>query len=216
MSAPFLPDAVTAAMVSDALDVVGRRERLDVDGLRPVTGPGRCLGRVRTVAFVPDSRSSAGDDPYADMIEVVDGLRPGDVLVVSTGGSRASAVWGELFSAAALGRGAAGVLTDGLVRDAERIETLGFPVFARGTTVEDYKLRQRVESAGAPVTLGGLRIEPGQLLLADRDGVVVVPADVEDEVRQLALTRAARETDVLSDLRGGALLREVWERYRTL
>ncbi|MFI7687424.1 hypothetical protein ACIBQ6_00050 [Nonomuraea sp. NPDC049655] len=86
-----------------------------------------------------------------------------------------SACWGELFSAAAKGRGAAGVVCDGYVRDRAKILDLDFPVFALGTRPVDYRARMRVAAVQEPVTCGGVLITPGDPVPAEDDGVVAVP-----------------------------------------
>ncbi|WP_067480459.1 RraA family protein [Actinomadura hibisca] len=209
-----LDPRAAAAQVADSLDAAGARRQVLAAAIRPLREGMRAVGRARTVQFVPVER--AGDDPYDDMIDFIDGVRPGEVVVVAAGGSARSACWGELFSAAALGRGAAGLVCDGYARDRAKVLELGFPVFARGTLPIDYRARMRVVAAQEPVECGGARVAPGDLVVAEDDGVVVVPAELEAEVVALANARVTTESDVLSELLGGASLREVWERHRVL
>ncbi|NUR84098.1 MAG: RraA family protein, partial [Nonomuraea sp.] len=138
------------------------------------------------------------------------------VIVVATGGSARSAYWGELFSAAAKGRGAAGMVCDGYARDRAKVLALDFPVFALGTRPIDYRARMRVVAVQEPVTCAGVRVVPGDLVVAEDDGIVAVPGTVEAEVVSAANARARAESDVLTDLLAGASLREVWQRHRIL
>ncbi|MFF4198320.1 RraA family protein [Nonomuraea sp. NPDC001831] len=209
-----LDPGVAAAQLSDSLDETGVRGRVLDPAVRPLRAGMRALGRARTVRFVP--AGTAGENPYDDMIDFIDSVLPGEVVVIAAGGSDRSACWGELFSAAAKGRGAAGVVCDGYVRDRGKVLELGFPVFARGTRPIDYRARMRVAAVQEPVTCGGVLVAPGDLVLAEDDGIVSVPRSREAEVASRAEARLATESDVLSDLLGGARLREVWERYRVL
>lgn len=205
---------VAAAQVSDSLDETGVRGQVLAPAIRPLRPGTRALGRARTVQFAP--AESAGEDPYDDMIDFIDSVLPGEVVVIAAGGSDRSACWGELFSAAAKGRGATGVVCDGYARDRAKILALDFPVFALGTRPIDYRAKMRVVAVQETVTCGGVRIAPGDLVLAEDDGIVAVPRAVEAEVVALANGRAAKESDVLADLLAGARLRLVWERYRVL
>lgn len=208
-------DAVTSAMVSDALDAVGIRDRAMDPAVMRLSGPTRIIGTAATIQFAP-----AGDvdpaDPYGDMIDAIDGIAPGQVVVVATGGSEASAYWGELFSAAATGRRAAGVVTDGYLRDLDRIRALDFPAFAAGTRPVDFRGRMRVVERAGRIEVGGVVLDAGDTIVADSDGVVAVPARAMAEVARIANDRALRESTVLAELLSGAGLREVWERHGIL
>ena len=97
-----------------------------------------------------------------------------------------SGVWGELLSTAARNAGCVGAVVDGAVRDVRKMRELGFPVFARGTSVYDSQNRQVMIDMDVPVQIGGVRFRPGDLVIADEDGVVVVPQEVEAEVLRRA------------------------------
>jgi 4-hydroxy-4-methyl-2-oxoglutarate aldolase len=173
------------------------------------------MGRARTVRFAP-SLADDPADPYRNAIDVIDGIRAGQMVVISTDESNDSAFWGELFSAAALGAGASGVITDGNLRDTHRIAALGFPAFARSRRPIDFRARMRIVDVDEPVVLGGVEIRAGDLVMADDDGAVVVPRAREDDVLDLARRRAAQESTVLAELLSGASLRAVWDRHRVL
>jgi regulator of RNase E activity RraA len=213
----FLPgdERLTTAIMSDSLDAIGLREQVLQSRLAPLVAGSRIIGRATTVQFAP-SLVDDPDDPYRDAIDYIDSVGRGQVVVIATDESNDSAFWGELFSAAALGAGAAGVVTDGNLRDTDKIAALGFPAFSRSRRPIDYRARMQVVARDAAVTLGGVRIAPGDLVMADDDGVVVVPAERETEVLGLARERASRESTVLSELLSGQSLRAVWDRHRVL
>lgn len=209
-----MSSAERSAAYSDSLDKAGHRVGAVGKDIVPMTSATTVSGRARTVQFVPAGHDS--DSPYDDAIDFIDSLEPGDVVVISTQGSHASAVWGELFTAAAKGRGAAGLVTDGAVRDIVGVRALDWPVFATGTRPVDYRARQRMGAVDVPVTISGVPVSPGDRVVADDDGVVIVPADRESEIVELVRQRAKTEATVLEELLAGSSLREVWERYRVL
>jgi 4-hydroxy-4-methyl-2-oxoglutarate aldolase len=206
---------LTSAMISDSLDVADLRHQVLERRLAPIQPGSRAFGRAWTVRFEP-SEDDDPDDPYGAAIDYISAIQPGEIAVIATSGSNESAFWGELFSAAALGAGSVGVVTDGNLRDTQKIAALGFPAFSRSRRPIDYRMRMRVAAVGEPVTLGGVSIATGDLVLADDDGVVVVPHADENRVLTLARHRLVAETTVLDELRSGETLRAVWDRHRVL
>ena len=208
-------ERLTTAILSDSCDAAGLRHQVLQQRLAPIVPGSRAMGRARTVRFAP-SLADESADPYRDAIDVIDGIRAGQMVVISTDESNDSAFWGELFSAAALGAGASGVITDGNLRDTDRIAALGFPAFSRSRRPIDFRGRMRIVDVDVPVVLGGVEIHAGDLVTADDDGAVVVPRAREDDVLGLARQRAAQESTVLAELLNGASLRAVWDRHRVL
>ena len=208
-------ERLTTAILSDSCDAAGLRHQVLQQRLAPIVPGSRAMGRARTVRFAP-SLADDSADPYRDAIDVIDGIRAGQMVVISTDESNDSAFWGELFSAAALGAGASGVITDGNLRDTDRIAALGFPAFSRSRRPIDFRARMRIVDVDVPVALGGVEILAGDLVMADDDGAVVVPRAREGDVLDLARRRAAQESTVLAELLSGASLRAVWDRHRVL
>jgi regulator of RNase E activity RraA len=208
-------DRLSTAILSDSCDAVGLRHQVLLERLAPLVPGSRAIGRARTMRFAPAFEADA-DDPYREAIEAIDGLRAGQFAVIATDSNNDSAFWGELFSAAAIGAGAVGVLTDGNLRDTDRVAALGFPAFSRSRRPIDFRGRMRVVGQDVSVVVSGVRIDPGDLVMADDDGVVVVPRAHEDEVLALARERASRESTVLAELLAGESLRTVWNRHRVL
>ena len=152
--------------------------------------------------------------PYAMEIAFIDSLRADDVVVASV--PAPVAFWGELFSTAARARGAAGVVVDGLIRDQRRIIDMGFPVFARGGRPTDSLGRIAMVEHAVPVVVAGVRVAPGDLVVADIDGVVVVPAEAALEVTTRAIAKATTENHARDLIEGGALLGDAWDRFKVL
>jgi len=216
---PFQPlpgdERLTSAMVSDSLDAAGLRSQVLERRLAPLAPGSRAFGRAWTIRFEP-SAADTSDDPYGAAINYISAIQNGEVAVIATTLSNDSAFWGELFSAAAIGAGAAGVITDGNLRDTAKIVGLGFPAFSISRRPIDYRARMRVTETGGTVTLCGVMINVGDIVLADDDGVVVIPQARELEVLTLARNRAASESTVLTELLAGDTLRTVWDRHGVL
>ncbi len=136
--------------------------------------------------------------------------------MVATGESKRNAPWGELLSTAAKARGARGAVIDGLVRDVRKINALGFPVFAAGIKPVDSRGRGIVHQFDVPVLCAGVLVSPGDLIFADFDGIVAIPANLVDAVIRLATDKVRRENHSRNDLMNGAYLRDVFNKYGVL
>ncbi len=202
------------AVISDSLDELGYRDQAMSHSIRPLSQDVCLAGWARTVMCV--DVDEIPDDPYAMEIEAVDSILTGDVAVISTGGSVRNAPCGELLSTAAMARGARGAVVDGLVRDVKKIEKLGFSVFVTGIKPVDSKGRGVVVNYNVPVSCGGVKVFPGALIVGDFDGVVVVPAALVPEVRDLAGQKVSSENHSREELLRGAYLRDVYEKYGVL
>ncbi len=204
----------TAAVVCDALDAEGYTRQSPRVPLRPLTVEGVLIGRCKTTLWAemahPDPR------PYELELAAVDSCAPDDVLICAAGGSMRSGIWGELLSTAARNRGCVGVLADGAVRDLARMKLMRFPVFARGTILYDSKDRQRVIDFDVPVEIDGVAFAPGDLVVADEDGVVVVPRRIEAEVVRRALEKVGAENEVRDAIAGGMFAGEAFRKFGVL
>lgn len=173
------------------LDVATIHESLPGDGLLehevgPIVAGKRVCGPAVTAHNAPADNLA--------MHVALDTTQRGDVLVVATEGDAPAATWGSMAMEAAIGRGLAGVVTDGFVRDVPTIRSRGFPVWAKGIS----PLRagkQAVLGVNVPIVCAGVAICPGDLVVADDDGVVVVPVAVASDVLSRACARAERERE---------------------
>ena len=203
------------AVLSDVLDGLGYRRQAMTPSIRPLDDTLVMCGRART-ALYREVFHIAGGNPYELEIELIDDLKPGDVAVMACGGSPRIAPWGELLSTAARARKAAGCLTDGLTRDVRYIRSMKFPVFHGGIGPLDSKGRGEVAAIDVPVEVAGVRIEPGDLVFGDVDGVVVVPKKIEDKALALAFKKVASENTVRAELKRGDKLKAVFARHGIL
>ena len=194
---------LTSALVADALDELGARDQClpaDIQGLYPAQ---RLVGPAFPVLSVP----AADPTPavaYVGLLAALDDMPRGSVFVFATGRSDAAGIWGELITTACLAIDSPGALTDGLVRDRNRVAELGYPVFSRGTTPADSKGRVDVIAHGVPVVIGGVTIAPNDLIVGDADGVVVVPAALVQAVMMLVTEKERKEDQFRAALKSGA------------
>jgi len=214
----FVREHLYVAAVCDILDALGLRRQAMHQRLRPLLDDRRhCgfVGRARTFRWMETDYVDP-DDPYGLEIEAMDSLGAGDVVVHSTDPGGTNAPWGELMSTVAQRNGAVGCVCDSQIRDCNRILELGFPVYYAGIRPLDSLGRGRVMAYDVPVRCGEVLVNPGELVFADFDGVVVVPRDVEAEVLTRAREKAGRETASRRELRAGKTLREVYDTYHAL
>ncbi|MDP2325633.1 MAG: RraA family protein [Gammaproteobacteria bacterium] len=202
------------AVLSDTLDELGYRDQAMREWLRPLVPGQPFAGWARTMSCVDVYHIPS--DPYTMELEAVDSILPGEVVVVCTSESKRNAPWGELLSTAARARGARGAVIDGLIRDISKIQTLGFPVFTAGVKPVDSKGRGLVVDYNLPVVCGGVLVSPGDLVVADDDGVVVVPAEVVPNAIRAAREKVALENNTREELLQGAYLRDVYAKYGVL
>lgn len=196
------------------LDGLGFRRQCLPYELVPVV-PGTVLvGRAFTVSVAPVD--APPETPYRGLLGALDALGRDDVYVISSGASREVALWGELVSTAARARGAAGALCDGCVRDVAGVRALGFPVFARGTVPYDIHGRLEVTGTGEPLEIGGIAVIPGQLIVGDDDGVVIVPLEVEVEAIARAVDKASAESRFREAVDSGMAPSEAYALHQVL
>jgi 3-hexulose-6-phosphate synthase/6-phospho-3-hexuloisomerase len=195
---------ISAANLSDAM-----HRRGVLQGLRPIAPGLKVVGRALTV------RSAPGD--YAKPVEAIDHARPGDVIVVDTGGV-GPAVWGEMATRSAMNRGVAGVVVDGALRDSGDIRELKFPAFSRLVCPNAGEPRGLGE-IGVTITIAGEIVEPGDWILGDDDGVVRIPRDQAAEWANRGMEWHEREDRIREEIvQGGIYGRlaelEKWEKPR--
>lgn len=210
-----LHPAVRSAMIADSLDLMGIRNNVMNFAIKPLERTMKITGYAATIEFAPSEELNPAD-PYGPAIDFLDTLQSGEVAIVATGEDCKSAFWGELFSAAALRRGATGVIADGPLRDVNQILEVGFNAFGVGALPYDYKGRMKVTNIRTTVVCGGVSVSPGDFIIADVDGAVVVPQFAIEEVFSSANARALGENYVLSVLKAGSTVREAWDKHHIL
>ena len=209
--------ALSAAILSDVMDSLGLTQRAMKPFVRPLDDSLTLVGRARTGLYMPAYSLRDGENPYDVEIALVDDLQPGEVAVLACNGpTERIAPWGELLSTACVARGAAGCVTDGLVRDVKQIRAMGFPVFQGGIGPLDTKGRARMVERDVTVECAGVRISPGDIIFGDADGAVVIPRAHEQEVVRRAIDKVTGENQTRDALRKGEPLASVFKRFGIL
>lgn len=205
-----------SSVLSDVLDGLGCPEHAMAAAIRPLDDASVLFGRARTGQYIDSFEVVEGENPYATEIALVDDLKPDDVAVLNCGGTERYAAWGELLTTAALARGAAGAVIDGQSRDVRQIRETGFPVFVRSIGMLDAKGRGYMQAFDLPVQCGGVPVRSGDLVFADIDGALVIPAELAEAAVGLALEKVAAEDTVRAELARGDRLADVFDRHKVL
>jgi 4-hydroxy-4-methyl-2-oxoglutarate aldolase len=217
-----LCDKLYTAVVGDVLDKIGWRRQFLPQAIGPLRPDMKLIGRAMPVLEADVFDEGAGQllgplsgKPFGLMLEALDDLRANEVYI-ATGGSFRYALWGELMSTRARRLRAAGAVLNGFVRDAAGIEALGFPTFCRGVYAQDQASRGKVIDFRTSIEVEGVRIAPGDLIFGDREGVLVIPSEVESEAVAAALVKASAENKVAEAIRGGMSARQAFETFGVL
>ena len=203
-------DAVSAlegAMTGQVADALGGLGALDA-AIKPIAGAPAAMQSFVGSAF-PCMNSPA------DQLGLVGALayaEPGDVLVVGTEAYLGTAVIGDLMAGMLLNCGAAGLVTDGAVRDTPGIAGVGLPVFCAGVSPNSPQ-RNGPGTVGLAISIGGVTVNPGDVVVGDVDGVVVVPQDALDDVIQRVNDIRRQEAEVEAKVKGGLTYPDSWRAY---
>lgn len=189
---------LTCAAVSDAMDRLSIAGQ--VYGVQRLSGDGTFAGRAVTLRYGPVGVDGGTVGDY------IDDVPEGSVLLLANRGSTVGTVWGGLLSEMAAMRGVAATVIDGLCRDIDTARRVGYTLYARSAWMRTGKDRVRLESTGEPVDMGGVRAVPGDIVVGDGDGVVIVPRSREQEVLSVASEIERAEGQILAAMRSGERL----------
>lgn len=192
--------------ISDAMDRLGIPGQ--TFGITPLDRGFRMVGRAFTVRTIPVAVVSGTVGDY------IDDVPEGSVVVLDNGGRLDATVWGDILTIMSHRKGLAGTVIHGVCRDASRSLELGYPIFSRGVSMRTGRGRVQADGYNVSVSLGDARVEPGDLLAGDGDGVVVVPRSREAEVLALAAEIEASEDRIREEIERGSRLDEARKRHR--
>jgi len=209
-----IEDRLYTSVLADVLDDAVYRHQVMHHGVRPLYTGAKAVGRAATMLAIEVTELPA--EPYRLLMDLLDGLKPGDVVVGAVQGNPGGALWGELLSTHTRARGGRGTVLDGLSRDSWGIVDMKFPVFATGLSPADSKGRLEVITIRGTIPVAGVSVADGDLVFADGDGCVVVPAAVEEDVVGRALEKVSGEDKMREILAKGASIREVFKEYGIL
>lgn len=190
-----LLDAYSKMQAATLHEAMGKRGAMQND-IRPIWPETTVVGSALTV------KTFAGDNLM--LHKAVSMAKPGDILVVSVDGFLEAGIWGEIITVAAMQKGIVGLITDGSVRDTVPIKELGFPVFSRGISMKG-TTKQNPGTINHPITICGVTVNPGDIVLGDNDGVVVVPLSEAEEVLNAAIEKDESEAKIMEQIRQGGI-----------
>ena len=209
------------AVIGDILDEFGYRHQFLPPHIQPLRSDMRVLGRAMTVftadypGGIMDGQSDWSRMPFGLLFRALDDLKPGEVYVCA-GGTPEYATWGEIMTTRARYLGARGAVLDGYSRDTDGVLQQNFPTFARGCYAQDSGARSRVLDFRIPIEIGQASVNSGDLIFGDRDGVLVIPRQLEAEALSLALEKARKENLVQTAIEKGMSAEEAFKTYGVL
>lgn len=198
--------ALSTSAISDALDRFGLRG--GCEGISPIVAGVKMVGHAFTIRYVPVGQVKGNVGDYMEMVG------PGDVIVLDNNGRTDCTVWGDILTLVAKRVGISGTVIDGVCRDIPFILKEQYPIFTRGRFMMTGKDRVMVEAMNVTVSIGKTQVKPGDIMVGDDSGVVVVPWERAGEVLQLALEIETAENRIEEAVRSGMTLTEAREKYR--
>lgn len=195
---------VSTCNVSDALDKLGLR--CGAGGIRPVYDCPKIVGPAITMKIIPYGPEVPSGHMGSDALSISEA---GDIIVIDNGGRTDQNCWGEILSYAAKQQGVAGVIIDGASRDVDIIQKINFPVYARGIVPFTARGRNVQGDFNCIVQIAGIQVRPGDLIMADVNGIAVIPHERAEEVLTVSLELFEREEEMARMLLSGIPFAEV-------
>ena len=200
-------------VVGDILDTHGLYHQFLPPAIHALREDMRIAGAAMPVLMM--DVFEAQEQPFGLMTQALDDLQPNEVYIAS-GALHRSANWGEIMTATAKSRSAAGAVVNGYHRDTPQVLSQDFPVFSRGNFAQDSGPRMKVADFRVSIEIEGVRVAPGDVVFGDVDGVLIIPADVVDVVVTRALEKARGEKTVRRESENGMSSTEAFRKYGIL
>jgi regulator of RNase E activity RraA len=200
-------------VVGDVLDDLGFTRQFLPQPVQPLREEMKLVGRAMPVVMIDVFGKQK--KPFGLLTEALDQLQPGEIYLAS-GGDMRCAYWGEILTATAKKRGAAGAVINGFHRDTPKVLEQNWPVFSRGRFAQDSSVRTQVADYRCAIEIGQVSVQPDDLVFGDLDGVVIVPKKVEAEVLERALAKARGEKMVRKEIEAGLSSTAAFKKYGIL
>lgn len=186
--------------ITDALTKIGIAGGLL--GIKPVVEGTAFCGQAFTVHYVPcgTTKGTVGD--------FLDDVPPGDVVVIDNSARTDCTVWGDIMSQVAIAKGIGGTLIDGVCRDVKVVREVRYPIFTKGYYMMTGKDRVEVDAINVPVGISGVKVTPGDLIVADENGAICVPFEVAEKVLEIARSIEEIEAGIVAAVKGGKTLKQ--------
>nr|WP_319490006.1 RraA family protein [uncultured Caproiciproducens sp.] len=200
-------------VVGDILDALGYYHQFLPQEIRPLRDDMKLVGRAMTVLMIDIYGEQK--KPFGLLTEALDQLQE-DEIYLAAGGTKRCAYWGELLTATAKTRGAAGAVLDGWHRDTPQVIAQDWPVFSTGCYAQDSSVRTQVVDFRCPVEIGQVAIQSGDIVFGDIDGVLIIPQAVEQEVIEKAIEKASGEKTVRKAIENGMTSTQAFQTFGIL
>lgn len=200
-------EKLSTSNVADALDALGLKGA--TYGIRPIwPSMKKVVGRAVTLKMTAAGLTTA---KHHLGIKAIDAAKPGDVILIDNGGRLDTSCWGGILANGAKVKGISGVVIDGACRDVDDCVEVDFPVYSRGSVVATARGRIMEEATNVMVQFGGVQVRPGDIVIADKSGVVVIPQERLEDVFKKAGELYQKEKDMVAEIRKGKSMIEVDE-----
>ncbi|TVR67454.1 MAG: RraA family protein [Spirochaetaceae bacterium] len=209
----LMRDTLYTPVVGDILDTLGYEHQFLPPGIKPMRDNMVVAGRAMPVLMM--DVYGPQEEPFGLMTNALDDLRP-DEVYLAAGAHHRSANWGEIMTATARTRGAAGAVVFGYHRDSRQVLDQHFPVFSLGGFAQDSGPRMKVADFRLRIEIESVLVRPGDIVFGDLDGVVIVPRETEEEVFRRALEKAQGEKIVRAEIEAGMSSTEAFRKYGIL
>lgn len=200
-------------VIGDILDGLGYYHCFLPQAIQPIRIDSKIFGRAMPVLTI--DVYGPQQNPFGKLTEALDQLLPGEIYLAS-GGAMRCAYWGEILTATAKKRGAVGAVINGFHRDTPMVMEQNWPVFSRGRYAQDSAVRTQVADYRCALEIESVWIQPGDLVFGDMDGVLIIPAKMEEEVTIKALQKARGEKQVRKEIENGMSSTEAFGKYGIL
>ncbi len=192
------------ASISDAMDKLGIP--CGLLGIQAVVEGNKICGDAFTVHYIPCGMGKGNVGDFIDEVE------PGQVVVIDNGGRTYCTVWGDIMTYTAKHKGIEGTLIDGVCRDVNGIKELGYGIYTKGKYMVTGKERVTVDAVNVPVAISGVQVRPGDIILGDDSGALVVPQEKAEEVLAMAQHIEEVEQKIITEVRAGSTLKAAREK----
>ena len=202
-------EKLSTTNVSDALDALGYKGA--TYGIRPMMPNwGKCVGPAVTVKMTAAGETKA---KHHLGVKAIEAAEQGDIIIIDNGGRIDTSCWGGILANGAKMKGISGVVIDGACRDLDDCVEIDFPVYARGTVVATARGRIMEEATNVMIQFGGVQVRPGDIVMGDRSGVVILPQEHIEEVLDKAEALYTKEENMIRDIRNGQSMMDVDTKY---
>ena len=209
----IIREKLYTAVLGDILDELGYYHQILPPAIKAMIKGQKIVGRAMTVLMIDVFGKQ--EKPFGRLTEALDQIQKNEVYIC-TGGTMRCAYWGELLTTTAISRGGVGAIINGYHRDTKQVEKLEWPVFSMGSYAQDSGVRTQVLDYRCDIEISDVLIHSGDLIVADEDGVIIIPRVVEEDVIQKAIEKVSGEKLFIQAIKNGMSSTEAFAKYGVL